>query len=50
MQHSAEILCRKGSREPKNFGIMNLTQGHHQAPLRDITKALMAFITFCRVY
>ena len=35
----AEMLRRIGSRKPKIFGIMNLTQGYHQAPLSNTTKA-----------
>ena len=30
----AEMLRRIGSRKPQIFGIMDLTQGYHQAPLR----------------
>ena len=32
------------------FGIIDLTQRYHQAPLSDTTKAYAAFITFSRVY
>ena len=39
----AEVLRRIGSRKPKIFGIMDLTQGYHQAPLSDTTKAYTAF-------
>ena len=39
-----------GSRKPKIFGIMDLTQGYHQAPLSNTTKAYTAFITFSGVY
>ena len=39
-----------GSRKPKLFGIMDLTQGYHQAPLSYTTKAYTAFITFSGVY
>ena len=46
----AEILRRIGSRKPKIFGIMDHTQGYHQAPLSDTTKAYTAFITFSGVY
>ena len=45
----AEMLRRIGSRKPKNFGIMDLTQGYHQAPLSNTTKAYTAFITFWHV-
>ena len=44
----AEML-RIGSRKPKIFGIMDLTQGYHQAPLSDTTKAYTVFITFSGV-
>ena len=39
-----------GSRKPKFFGIMDLTQGYHQAPLSNTTKAYTAFINFSGVY
>ena len=45
----AEMLRRIGSRKPKIFGIMDLTQGYHQAPLSYTTKAYTAFITFSKV-
>ena len=44
------MLRRIGSRKPKIFGIMDLTQGYHQAPLSNTTKAYTAFITFSGVY
>ena len=46
----AEMLRRIVSRKPKIFGIMDLTQGYHQAPLSNTTKAFTAFITFSGVY
>ena len=46
----AEVLRRIGSRKPKIFGSMDLTQGYHQAPLSDTTRAYTAFITFSGVY
>ena len=46
----AEILSSIGSRKPKVPGIMDLTQGYHQAPLSNTTKAYTAFITFSGVY
>ena len=46
----AEMLLRIGSRKPKIFGIMDLTQGYHQAPLSNTTKAYTAFITFSGAY
>ena len=46
----AEMLRRIGSRKPKIFGIMDLTQRYHQAPLSNTTKAYTAFITFSGVY
>ena len=42
----AEMLRRIGSQKPKIFGIMDLTQGYHQAPLTFATRAYTAFITF----
>ena len=44
------MLRRIGSLKQKFFGIMNLTQGYHQAPLSNTTKAYTAFITFSGVY
>ena len=46
----AEMLLRIGSQQPKIFGIMDLTQGYHQAPLTFATRAYTAFITFAEVY
>ena len=47
----AEMLKRIGSQKPKIFGIMDLTQGYHQAPLTLATaRAYTAFITFSEVY
>ena len=46
----AEMLRRIGSQIPKIFGIMDLTQGCHQAPLSFATRAYTAFITFSGVY
>ena len=40
----AEILRRIGSQKPKIFGIMDLTQGYHQAPLTLATRAYTAII------
>ena len=45
-----EMLRRIGSRKRKIFGIMDLTQGYHQAPLSNTIKAYTAFITFSGVY
>ena len=44
------MLRRICSRKPEVFGIMDLTQGYHQAPLSDTTKAYTSFIIFLRVY
>ena len=46
----AEMLMRIGSQQPKIFGIMDLTQGYHQAPLTLATRAYTSFITFSGVY
>ena len=46
----AEMLRRIGSQKPKIFGIMDLTQGYHQAPLTFATRAYTAFITVSGVY
>ena len=44
------MLRRIGSRKPNFFGIMDLIQRYHQAPLSNTTKAYTAFITFSGVY
>ena len=46
----AEMLRRIGSPKPKIFGIMDLTQGYHQAPFSNTTKAYTVFITFSGLY
>ena len=46
----AEIFRRIGSQKPKIFGIMDLTQGYHQAPLTFATRAYTSFITLSGVY
>ena len=46
----AEMLRRIGSQKPKIFGIMDLTQGYHQAPFTLATRAYTSFITFSGVY
>ena len=46
----AEMLKRIGSQKPKIFGIMDLTQGYHQAPSTFATRAYTAFITFSGVH
>ena len=50
MPNKTEMLRRIGQHKPKLFGIMDLTQGYHQAPLEHNTKAFTAFITFSGVY
>ena len=44
-----EMFRRIGEHKPKLFGIMDLTQGYHQAPLEHRTKAFPAFSTFSGV-
>ena len=46
----AEMFRRIGCQKPKIFGIMDLTQGYHQAPLTFATRAYTAFITFSGIY
>ena len=46
----AEMFERVGSQKPKIFGIMDLTQGYHQAPLTLATRAYTSYITFSGVY
>ena len=45
----AEMFRKIGSQKPKIFGIMDLTQGYHQAPLTLATRAYTSFITFSGV-
>ena len=46
----AEMLRRIGLHKLKLFRIVDLTQGYHQSPLDNTTRAFTAFITFSRVY
>jgi Reverse transcriptase (RNA-dependent DNA polymerase) len=46
----AEMLRRIGAQKCKNFGVMDLTQGYHQAPLDPDSICFTAFILFCGVY
>ena len=46
----AKMFRRIANQKPKIFGIMDLTQGYHQAPLTPATKAYTSFITFSGVY
>ena len=45
-----EMLRRIGAQKPKIFGVMDLTQGYHQAPLTLAARVFTAFITFSGVY
>ena len=45
----AEMFRRIGSQKPNIFGIMDLSQGYHQAPLTLATRAYTSFITFSGV-
>ena len=45
-----QLFVRMGTKKPTIFGVMDLTQGYHQAPLTFATRAFTAFITFCGVY
>ena len=44
-----EMLRRIDQHKARLFGIVDLTQGYHQAPLEHNTKAFTAFITFSGV-
>ena len=50
MSNITEMLRRIVQHKPKIFGIMDLTQGYHEAPLEHNTRAFTAFITFSGVY
>ena len=45
-----QLFVTMGTKKPTIFGVINLTQGYHQAPLTFATRAFTAFITFCGVY
>ena len=45
-----QLFVRMGTKKSNIYGVMNLTQGYHQAPLTFATRAFTAFITFCGVY
>ena len=46
----AETLSGICSQKPRIFGIMDLTQGYHPAPLTFATRAYTSFITFSGAY
>jgi Reverse transcriptase (RNA-dependent DNA polymerase) len=48
--HVKQMFARIGTRKSKLFGIMDLTQGYHQAPLTTATRAYTSFITYSGVY
>jgi transposase InsO family protein len=50
LPHIQQMLRRIGSQRPKIFGVMDLTQGYHQAPLSMAARGYTAFIVFCGVY
>ena len=45
-----QLFFRMGTKKPTIFGVMDLTQGYHQAPLTFATRVFTAFITFCEIY
>ena len=45
-----EMLIRIGNAKSKYFGVMDLTSGYHQAPLRAMDRIYTAFITFMGVF
>lgn len=44
------LLARLGRHKADTFGVMDLTQGYHQAPLTKGARVFTAFITFAGVY
>jgi hypothetical protein len=46
----SESFNRIGAQKPKNFGLMDFTQGFHQATLTLSTRVYTAFIVFCGIY
>ena len=45
-----QLFVRMRTKKPTIFGVVDLTQGYHQASLTFATRAFTAFITFCGVY
>ena len=45
-----QLFVRMGTKKPSIFGLMDLTQAYHEAPLTFATRAFTAVITFCGVY
>ena len=45
-----DLLQRIGTQKPKFFGVMDLTNGYHQAPLAKGAQLLTAFITFMGIF
>ena len=45
-----QLFVRMETKKPTIFGVVDLTQGYHQAPLTFATRSFTAFITFCVVY
>jgi hypothetical protein len=46
----ADVIQRIGDRKPKWFGVMDLTQGFHQAPMHDDSMKYTAFICYLGLY
>ena len=46
----SQSFNRIGVQKPKIFGLMDFTQGFHQAPLTLSTRVYTAFIVFCGIY
>ena len=44
------MFHRLGTHKSKYFGVMDLTQGYHQAPVAVNTRPFLAFIAFCGIY
>ena len=45
-----QLFARMGTKKPTIFGVMDLTQDYHQAPLTFAIHAFTAFVTFWGVY
>ena len=48
--HIRQMLGRLGAHKADTFGVIDLTAGYHQAPLKMNTRAYTAFTTFMGVY
>ena len=48
--HIGQMLIQLGGQKSSIFGIVDLTQGYHQAPVSLATRVFTAFIAFCGIF